>query len=132
MQLRARILLGALLAMSLCLFARAANAASAPFCDDRAATSLASPPTLQPPETLLRVALVHRLSCDDEYGGAATAPAIAPGHGPPHLSSRGADSVLPACAALTTAPTAGPIALTTHAAPPREGVHCRIERPPRG
>jgi hypothetical protein len=125
-----RIVLGSLLAIALCSFARAADAATAPFCDDRAATLLASPPTLQPPETLLRAPAAPPSFCDDE--GAAATFAVAPGHRQHQPRTPQADAVLPVCAAPTAAPTADPIAWPTHAAPLTPGVHWRIERPPRG
>jgi hypothetical protein len=124
-----RIVLGSLLAAALCLLTRTASAMPAPFCDDRAATLLASPPTLQATDTaLLRAPAAPSWVCEE---GAATTPAIAPGHGERQAPSPQADPVLPACATAFVEPAGDPVATPSHAAPCTDGVHCRIERPPR-
>lgn len=127
-----RIVVGSLLAAALCLFARVANAAPAPYCDDRAATLLAPAPTLQPPESIVlqRAPAPPPSLCGDQAD--STDPAVAPGHGPRQAPSPQADLSLSACPAPIAPPAGEPLARPTHDAPWTEDVHCRIDRPPRG
>jgi len=128
-----RIFVGSLLAVALCLVTRSARAMPAPYCDDRAATSMAPPPTMLASETAMRRAPAAPSWICDDHGGAATtiAPELAPGQGQHQAPSPQADPVLPACAAALAEPAGEPLALPAHAAPTTDGVHCRIDRPPR-
>jgi hypothetical protein len=125
-----RCALFAIVTVAIWTLSRPAFAMPAPLCDDRGATSLAPPPTLQAPEVaLLRAPAPPPSLCEDE--GVAAAPAIAPGHGQHQAPITQADPVLPACAAPVVSPAGEPVALPVHAAPSSDGVQYRIERPPR-
>jgi hypothetical protein len=127
-----RIVVASLFAAALCLVTRTASAMQAPYCDDRAATLMAPPPTLLASETALRRApTAPSWFCDSAGAASTTTPEVAPGHGQHQAPSPQADPAVPACAAALAEPTGEPITSPAHAAPSTDGVHFRIDRPPR-
>jgi hypothetical protein len=112
---------------------RSASAAvndHAPFCDDRGASALAPPPTLESPSDVLdRVRAASSCTLNDVD---AIGRAFAPSH---RTFEAPASSSVPALwrAAPTVTPTTGEeLAVGTPATPTPIEVRFRIERPPRG
>jgi hypothetical protein len=108
----------------------AATLEHAPFCDDRGASAIAPPPTIESPTDVLdrvRAASACPASTDDVIGRA-----FAPGH---RAFEAPASNSVPALwrAAPTVMPPFGED-LATHSptAPSVVELHWRIERPPRG
>jgi hypothetical protein len=118
-----------IVAVAIWTLSRPAFAMPAPLCDDRGATSLAAPPTLQAPELAVLRAPAP-LPCED--AGLAAGPTLAPGHGQHQVPSAQGDPGVVTCAAPLVSITGEPLALPPPAAPSTEGVQYRIERPPRG
>lgn len=124
-----RYALFAIVTVAIWTLSRPAFAMPAPLCDDRGATSLAPPPTLQEPElAVLRAA--PPLPCEE--GDLAAGPMVAPGHGEHQAPSPQGDPAVVTCAAPLASPAGEPMALPPPVAPSTEGVQYRIERPPRG
>lgn len=125
-----RCALFAIVTVAIWTLSRPAFAMPAPLCDDRGATSLASAPALQEAElVVLRAA--PPLPCEDDDLGAA--PSLAPsGHGPEQAPSPQADPAIVTAATPLVSLPGEPIAQPPPAAPSTEGMHYRIERPPRG
>jgi hypothetical protein len=123
-----RAVLFAIVTVALWTVSRPAHAAVAPMCDDRGASMIASPPTLQAPDAVLAQG---SRSCDGEdfLDGSAVAPGQAPRVVP---ASPGDPALVP------VTPTVLPPAVLG-AAPAWDspwidpsGVRWRVERPPRG
>ena len=128
-----RVWLFACVAFALWAVALPARAASAPYCDDRGASALASPPVLQPPEEAMRAALAPRAPWACSFEEQLASGAVAHGHRtvapavsvadvaspslPRDLAPANGDGLLPEESDDDGAPT---------------GVRCRVERPPRG
>ncbi len=125
----ARVFLGIAVTVAIWTLSRPAFAMPAPLCDDRGATSLAPPPTLQEPELAMRRAPAP-LPCED--AGVSAGPTLAPGHGLHQVPSAQGDPVAMTFAAPLVSLAGEPLALPPPVAPSTEGVHYRIERPPRG
>lgn len=125
-----RSALFAIVTVAIWTLSRPAFAMPAPLCDDRGATALAPPPTLEAPELAVLRAPAP-LPCDDDAGLAAV-PTLAPGHGEHQAPSPQADPAVVTPAAALVSPAAEPLAQPPPAAPCSEGVYYRIERPPRG
>ncbi|HTQ42019.1 MAG TPA: hypothetical protein VMI75_04620 [Polyangiaceae bacterium] len=119
----------AIVTVAIWTLSRPAFAMPAPLCDDRGATSLAPPPTLQAPELAVLRAPAP-LPCED--AGLADGPTLAPGHGQHQVPSAQGDPAFVTCAAPLVSLAGEPLALPPPAAPSTEGVQYRIERPPRG
>jgi hypothetical protein len=120
------------LVLALWTFARPASAATfAPFCDDRGATALAPPPTLEPTdEALLRLAAPSRDASDD--GSPTTGSTVVPARRLVSSSASELAAVRPlSLPAISPSPTT-PLVSFEPAAVPHPGVRFRIERPPRG
>lgn len=124
-----RCALFAIVTVAIWTLSRPAFAMPAPLCDDRGATSLAPPPTLQAPE-LAVLRAPPPLPCEDS--DLASGPTLAPGHGQQQVPSAQGDPAVVSCAAPLVSPAGEPLALPPPDAPSTEGVHYRIERPPRG
>ena len=109
-------------------FARPARAASlAPFCDDRGATAIASPPALEAPDEAVRRAAAPSCDPDGPLFG------LAFDHGRAH-GAKASPEQEPAIAAVPVAiahPTGEPIAFVTRETSSPYGVRYRVERPPR-
>jgi hypothetical protein len=120
----------AIVTVAIWTLSRPAFAMPAPLCDDRGATSLAPPPTLQAPELAVLRAPAPLLTCEDE--GLTGEPTLAPGHGQHQVPSPQADPAVVTCAAPIVSLAGAPFALPAPAASSTEGAHYRIERPPRG
>jgi hypothetical protein len=107
-----------------------ALAAPAPYCDDRGASAMAAPPTLQPVDEAIQRARVLPPTCpQDEQFLSST---IAPAH-------RSAAASLTATEPALTTPNPAVVASPGEDLPPMvvhdwplPGVRSRIERPPRG
>jgi hypothetical protein len=125
-----RFALFAIVTVAIWTLSRPAFAMPAPLCDDRGATSLAPPPTLQAPELAVLRAPTP-LPCDEDAGLAA-GPTLASGHGQHQVPAPQGDPAVVTCAAPLVSSVGEPMALPPPAAPSSEGVHYRIERPPRG
>jgi hypothetical protein len=111
-------------------FARPARAASlAPFCDDRGATALASPPALEAPEEAVQRAAAP--PCDLFEDTSVYALAFDHGQRPGPSASPGAESALAAHAIVVAPPASQPIAFVLSETSPPYGVRYRVERPPR-
>jgi hypothetical protein len=123
-----RALLASSLALALWTLARPALAASAPFCDDRAASASAPPPALEAPDVGIQRAKVEAACAGEDRPLGTTVR---------HGRSRSASPAVAHEAALSTrdTPLVGPPETTFD--PPqiaesaRQGVRPRIERPPR-
>lgn len=130
---RLRRVLRAVLALSVTLvvwtLARPALAAPAPLCDDRGATALAPPPALEAPDVAIQRAHTPA-SCD--LGDAVLGCAVGQGHRTPAPPPQGGEPVLPQGTVTVAPPTAEELDLPPVDVPPTEGVHLRVERPPRG
>ena len=125
---RAVIFVG--LTLALWALARPAHAMPAGLCDDRGATAVAPPPTLEPPESALERAR-GAVSCADRGEGPLLATVAPPGHrAQPRVDrGEGALPVVPvtiACAVGEVLPEV-PLLPSTGAL-----VRFRVERPPRG
>ncbi|HEY5147635.1 MAG TPA: hypothetical protein VII82_12765 [Polyangiaceae bacterium] len=109
-------------------FARPARAASlAPFCDDRGATAIASPPALEAPDEAVRRAAAPSCTPDGPLFG------LAFDHGHSH-GAKASPEQEPAIAVVPVAiahPTGDLIAFATRETSPPYGVRYRVERPPR-
>jgi hypothetical protein len=119
----------AIVTVAIWTLSRPAFAMPAPLCDDRGATSLAPPPTLQAPE-LAVLRAPPPLPCEDT--GLEAGPTLAPGHGQHQVPSPQGDPAVVIRTAAFVSLAGEPIALPAPAAPSSEGMHYRIERPPRG
>jgi hypothetical protein len=123
--LRAALFTGVFLA--LWTLARPASAA-APLCDDRGATTIASPPPLQAADdSIQRSPLADSCSRDDLPRGSS----IGSAHRLPGPPAPSGDPALPS-ASVRLAPLAGQLLGTVEpSARPCDGVRYRVERPPR-
>lgn len=125
---RTAIFVGVMLA--LWLVGRPAHAATfAPFCDDRGATALAPPPTLEATDEAVRRTAAP--PCDGE------APifglALQPAHRVvPTASAAATPAATTAPLPLLPSPLDGPIAFVARETARPAGVRYRVERPPRG
>jgi hypothetical protein len=126
-----RCVLFAIVTVAIWTLSRPAFAMPAPLCDDRGATSLAPAPTLQAPELAVLRAPAP-LPCDEEDAGLSARPTLAPGHGQHQAPASQGDPAVETCAAPLVSLPGEPLAPPPPAAPSSEGVHYRIERPPRG
>lgn len=124
-----RCALFAIVTVAIWTLSRPAFAMPAPLCDDRGATSLAAPPTLQEPELAVLRAPAP-LPCEDP--DVTDGPTLAPGHGEQQAPSTQGEPAVVTCAAPLVSPPGAPLASPPPAAPSTEGVQYRIERPPRG
>lgn len=125
-----RCALFAIVTVAIWTLSRPAFAMSAPLCDDRGATMLAPPPTLEPPEeALLRAPPAPASLCESQ--GLAATPAASPGHGDHQAPSSQVEAALPVCSTPIASPSGDLIGLPPVDAPSTEGVQYRIERPPR-
>jgi hypothetical protein len=124
-----RTVLFAIVTVAIWTLSRPAFAMPAPLCDDRGATSLAPPPTLQAPELAVLRAPAP-LPCEDE--GLSAGPTLASGHVDHQAPSTQGDPAVTTSVAPVVSAVGEPLALPPPAAPSSEGVHYRIERPPRG
>jgi hypothetical protein len=124
-----RAVLAFSVALALWALARPALAAPAPFCDDRAASATAPPPTLEAPDVGIQRARVA-VTCPTDLPLGMTLR-----HGRPRFVpwATGAESVVATAHALPVPRALGagarldaPLAQT-----PLAGVRWRIERPPR-
>jgi len=118
----------AIVTVAIWTLSRPAFAMPAPLCDDRGATLLAPAPTLQAPE-LAVLRAPPPIPCED--ADVAAGPMLAPGHGQHQVPSPQGDPAVATCAAPLASPTGELLALPPPVAPSTEGVHYRIERPPR-
>jgi hypothetical protein len=118
-------------------FARSASAAvpaeqRAPFCDDRGASAIAPPPTIESPSDVLERVRAANARCvvldDDGIVGRAFAPAPRAFHPPASASVH----ALWRAAPTVTPPTGTDLATDEPPAPVAVEVRLRIERPPRG
>jgi hypothetical protein len=125
---RVAVMLGVVLAVW--TIARPASAAVAPFCDDRGASAIAPPPTLESPNDVIqRVRAASKCASDD---GDAFRRTFAPMHRLPQPPGPNVEPTLP-----RTTPTVAPaegcvLDLDSPPALVPSGVRFRIERPPRG
>jgi hypothetical protein len=120
----------AIITVAIWTLSRPAFAMPAPLCDDRGATSLAAPPTLQAPELAVLRAPAP-VPCDADADLSAS-PTLASGHGQHQVPSAQGDPAVMTFAAPLVSLAGEPLALPPPAAPSTEGVQYRIERPPRG
>jgi hypothetical protein len=125
-----RVVLASSLALALWALARPALAASAPFCDDRAASDTAPPPALEAPDVgIQRAHVTAACPADDSPLGLT----LRRGRSSSVPSFAGAEALL---ATFSRAPLVPPQGTILDPAPlvqsPRSGVRSRIERPPRG
>jgi hypothetical protein len=125
-----RVALFACILLAMWTVALPALAAPAPYCDDRGASGMAAPPTLQPVDDAIQRARVLLPICplDEQLLSSTIAPA--------HRSA--ARSRTPTEPALTT-PNPAVVASPGEDLPPMvvhgvplPGVRLRVERPPRG
>ncbi len=124
-----RLALFAIVTVAIWTLSRPAFAMPAPLCDDRGATSMAPAPTLQAPElAVLRAA--PPLPCEEV--DATGNPTLAPGHGEQQAPASQGDPAIVTSATPLVSPAGEPIAVPPPVSPSSEGVHYRIERPPRG
>lgn len=113
--------------MVLWTVARPAHAASAPFCDDRGATALAAPPTLEAPDDAIRRTLFS--SCDHDQVEFGLAVRTQHGRATPPSDDSERGWRLPA---VLPVPAPGALLLRAHVhSAPCVGVRARVERPPR-
>lgn len=121
-------MLGTLFAVAVCLLTRTASAMPAPFCDDRGATLLASPPPLEATD-LAALRTIARPKCSGDRIGSE--PVVAPDQGQQESPSSQEEPVLPAFHVPVVSPAGEPLARPPVVTPSTEGVHLRVERPPR-
>jgi hypothetical protein len=117
------------LVLALWAFARPASAATlAPFCDDRGATALASPPALEDPTDAVEQAAAPP-SCDEQ---APPGQSLAPAHRTFRTARATVLPVRTTPALAISPPQVQPLDLVEPVSTPQAGVHVRVERPPRG
>jgi len=124
-----RALLASSLALALWTLARPALAASAPFCDDRAASATAPPPALEAPDVAIQRAKVAATCAGEELPFGATLR-----HGRPRsvASTVAAEPARVTGRVLMVAPPRTPFDPPRVSESPGQSVRSRIERPPRG
>jgi len=122
-------LLAASLALALWTVARPAQASTAPFCDDRGASAMAPPPVLEAPDVGVQRAAVPA-SCPDEEVLLGTT--VRSGRVAPAPLTVGSEPMLLPTPAKMVFPWGENLPTLPPVESPREGVHFRIERPPRG
>ncbi|HEY8040131.1 MAG TPA: hypothetical protein VIF15_10075 [Polyangiaceae bacterium] len=125
--LRATLFAAVVLAMW--TLSRPALAASAPLCDDRGASGMAPPPSLEAPDVAVQRARTPP-SCDG-LSAPLTATLTHTHHGL-FASAAAAEHAVPVARTLLAPPGAELLEVAPPAARPRQGVRWRIERPPRG
>jgi hypothetical protein len=123
-----RAVVASSLALALWTLARPALAVSAPFCDDRGASAIAPPPTLEAPDVGVRRAHITAACPGDDLPLGAT---LTRGRPRSVLWAVTAEPVLATLRAPFVAPPPRTLDPPPVADAPREGVHARVERPPR-
>jgi hypothetical protein len=125
-----RAVLFAIVTVALWTVARPANAAVAPMCDDRGASMIASPPTLQAPDAVLaQAATSHACDGEDFLDGRA----VAPGHAPRVVpASQGDPALVPVTPMVPPPAVLGAARAWDSSWIDPSGVRSRVERPPRG
>jgi hypothetical protein len=116
------------LALALWTLACPALAASAPFCDDRAASAIAPPPALEAPDVGIQRAKVAP-ACAGEDRPLGTA--LRHGRSPSEPAASRAEPALTPDPLPFVAPSGDRLELAPISESPRQGVRSRIERPPR-
>jgi hypothetical protein len=125
-----RAALFASLVLTLWTFARPAAAMPAGLCDDRGATAIAPPPSLEAPDEAIARARAPASSCPCE--GSEARAAIGPAHHRAPSPSPSAQSALPFSSVVLAPPAEHRLASAPVVDRPGRGVHSRVERPPRG
>jgi hypothetical protein len=123
-----RALLASSLALALWTLARPALAASAPYCDDRAASAIAPPPALEAPDVGIQRARVATVCAGEELPFGAT---LRHGRARSVPSTVGAEATLVLGQPPLVAPPGLPFDPPRISESPGRGVRSRIERPPR-
>jgi hypothetical protein len=124
-----RAVLFAGLVLALWAFARPASAATvAPFCDDRGATALASPPALDGAGDAVQQARATP-SCDEQ---APVRQTVAPARRPVRIARATVPPVRIAPPLFVAPPQVQPLDPVESVSTPLTGVRVRVERPPRG
>lgn len=128
-----RLALVALTALATFLVAGSALAASArgaaPLCDDRGATRLAAPPTVQLPQRSLEAATVEDRACDERHD---VADSYRDGQrGPETRSPLDGEAALPVRPPRVAGPGLTRTAEVRRSLQGRRGVRARVDRPPR-
>ncbi|MDP9036135.1 MAG: hypothetical protein M3O50_15140 [Myxococcota bacterium] len=123
-----RTVLFAGVALALWSMARPAAAMPAPLCDDRGASAIAPPPTLQAPADAIRRTLVA-LPC--AQGGRPLVAAVTPTHPRPAASAPDGDKALPIATLLYGASPAELLPGLMRQVRACHGVRSRVDRPPR-
>jgi hypothetical protein len=124
-----RVLLASSLALALWMVARPALAASAPFCDDRAASATAPAPALEAPDVGIQRARVAAACAGEEHPFGATLR-----HGRPRSvpSTMAAEPALLTGGVHVVSPPGALFEPPRVPESPGQSVRSRIERPPRG
>jgi hypothetical protein len=124
-----RAAIAASIALALLVLVRPARASSAPFCDDRGASAIASPPLLEAPDDAIRRASL--VSCDTEEP--LLFASIAPAHRGPARGLASPEAAIEGRRVSLARPLGQLLpAQRARIEPLPEGVGFRIERPPRG
>ncbi|HZU84990.1 MAG TPA: hypothetical protein VE987_18795 [Polyangiaceae bacterium] len=124
-----RTVVFAAVTVALWALARPASAMPAGLCDDRGATAIASPPSLEAPDIAVeRVRAPARCSGDDLPWLATVKPA----HGVAASPALGCEPALPLAGALVAAPQGQASRVWRELHRAAQGVRARVERPPRG